>query len=76
MCIDWLGGTIVGGKAFSSMDDLREGYLKRDRESRFRPLVMSSMSDDGALVMTWQKANEARRTKLSLMNLHQERSKK
>ena len=36
---------------------------------------MSSWCDDGALVMRWKKANEARRTKLSLMILHPERSK-
>ena len=30
---------------------------------------MSSWPDDGALVMRWKKANEARRTKLSLMIL-------
>ena len=33
---DWLSGTIFqvfsGGKAISSMDDLREAYLKRERE--------------------------------------------
>ena len=36
---------------------------------------MSSWPDDGALVMRWKKANEARRTKLSLMILHRESSK-
>jgi len=36
---------------------------------------MSSWPDDGALVMRWKKANEARRTKLSLMILHLESSK-
>ena len=67
LCIDWLRGTVLGGKAISSMNDLREAYLKRerDRESRCRLLVMSSWPDDGALVMRWKKANEARRTKLS-----------
>ena len=54
------------------MNDLREAYLKRERESRYRLLVMSSWPDDGALVMRWKKANEARRTKLSLMILHPE----
>ena len=52
------------------MDDVREGCLKR--ESRCRLLVMSSWPDDGALVMRWKKANEARCTKLSLMILHPE----
>ena len=33
---------------------------------------MSSWPDDGALVMRWKKANEARCTKLSLMILHPE----
>ena len=33
LCIDWLRGTVLGAKALSSMDDLREGYLKRERES-------------------------------------------
>ena len=75
LCIDWLRGTILGGKAISSMDDLREGYLKRERESRCRLLVMSSWPDDGALVMRWKKTNEARRTKLSLIILHPERLK-
>jgi len=55
-------------------------YLKRERErereSRCRLLVMSSRPDDGALVMRWKKANEALRTKFSLMILHPERSKK
>jgi len=37
--------------------------------------VMSSWPDDGALVMRWKKANEARCTKLSLMILHPESSK-
>jgi len=45
---------------------------KRERESRCRLLVMSSWPDDGALVMRWKKANEACRTKLSLMILHPE----
>ena len=66
---DWLRGTIFhvfsGGKAISSMYDLREAYLKREKESRCRLLVMSS----------WKKANEARRTKLSLMILHRENLK-
>ena len=75
LCIDWLRGTILGGKAFSNMDDRREAYLKRERESRCRLLVMSSWPDDGALVMRWKKANEARCTKLSLMILHSEMSK-
>jgi len=75
LCIDWLRDTIRGGKAISSMDDLREGYLKRERESRCTLLVMSSWPDDGALVMRWKKANEARCTKLSLMMLHPESSK-
>ena len=77
LCIDWLRGTVLGGKAISSMNDLREAYLKRerDRESRCRLLVMSSWPDDGALVMRWKKANEARRTKLSLMILHPGSSK-
>ena len=70
MCINWLRGTIlqvfIGEKAISSMDDLREAYLKRERESGGRLLVMSSWPDDGALVMRWKKANEARRTKLFL----------
>ena len=30
--IDWLSGTIVGRDAISSMDDLMEAYLKRERE--------------------------------------------
>ena len=59
-----------GGKGISSIDDLREAYLKR--ESRCRLLVMSSWPDDGAVVMRWKKANEARCTKLSLMILHPE----
>ena len=33
---------------------------------------MSSWPDDGALVMRWKKANEARCTKFSLMILHPE----
>ena len=73
--INWLRDTIVqvfsGGKGISSIDDLREAYLKRERES-CRLLVMSSWPDDGALVMRWKKANEARCTKLSLMILHPE----
>ena len=73
---DWLRGTIFqvfsGGKAIPSLNDVREAYLKRERESRCRLLVMSSWPDDGALVMRWKKANEARRTKLSLMILHRE----
>ena len=64
MCIDWRRGTILGGKAISSMDDLREGYLSREGESRCMLLVMSSWPDDGALLMRWKKANKARRTKL------------
>ena len=32
LCIDWLRGTILGGKAISSMKGLREGYLKRERK--------------------------------------------
>ena len=64
-----------GGKGISSIDDLREAYLKRERESRCRLLVMSSWPDDGALVMRWKKANEARRTKFSLIILHPEGSK-
>ena len=36
---------------------------------------MSSGPDDGALGMRWKKANEARRTKLSLMVLYPECSK-
>ena len=79
LCIYWLRGTIFqvfsGGKAISSMNDLREAYLKRERESRCRLLVMSSWPDDGALVMRWKKANEVRRTKLSLMILLPESSK-
>ena len=47
---------------------------KRER-GRCRLLVMSSGPDDGALVMKWKKANEARRTKLSLMILYPESSK-
>ena len=71
LCIEWRRGTIFqvfnGGKAILSMHHLREAYLKRDREreSRCRLLVMSSWPDDGALVMRWKKANEARCTKLS-----------
>ena len=57
LCVNWLRGTILGGKAFSNMDDQREAYLKRERESRFRLLVMSSWPDDGAVVMGWKKAN-------------------
>ena len=57
------------------MNNVREGYLKRDRESRCRLLVMSPWPDDCALVMRWKKANEARCTKLSLMILHPESSK-
>ena len=68
--IDWQRGTTFqvfsGGKAISSMNDLMEAYLKRERECRCRLLVMSSWRDDGALVMRWKKANEARRTKLTL----------
>ena len=79
LCIDWLRGTIFqvfsGRKAISSMNDLREAYLKRERESRCRLLVMSSWPDDGALVMRWKKASEVRSTKLSLMILHPESSK-
>ena len=79
LCVDWLRGTIFqvlnGGKAISIMNDLKEPYLKRERESRCRLLVMSSWPDDGALVMRWKKANEARCTKFSLMILHPERSK-
>ena len=75
LCIDWLRGTVQGEKAISSMNDLREAYLKRERESRCRLLVMSSWPDDGALVMKWKKANEARRTKFSLIILHPEGSK-
>ena len=37
---------------------------------------MSSWPDAGALVMKWKKGNEVRRTKLSFMILHPERSKK
>ena len=55
---------MLGGKVISSMDDLREGYLKRERESRCRLLVMSSRPDDGALVMRWKKAIGGHRTKL------------
>ena len=36
---------------------------------------MSSLPGDGAFVMRWKKANEARRAKLSLMILHPESSK-
>ena len=68
LCIDWLRGTILGGKAFSSMDDVREEHISK--ESRCRLLMMSSWPDDGALVMRWKKANEVRRTKFSLMILH------
>ena len=67
LCIDWLRGRVLGGKAISSMDDLREAYLKRERESRCRLLVMSSWPDVGALVISWKKANKARRTKFSLV---------
>ena len=78
LCIDWLRGTVFlvssGGKAISSMNDLREAHLKRERE-RERLLVMSSWPDDGALVMRWKKANEARRTKLPLMIFCPESSK-
>ena len=56
------------------MNHLREAYLKRERESRCRLLVMSSWADDGALVMRWKKANEARCSKLLIF--HPERSKK
>ena len=49
---------------------------KRERESLCRLLVMGSWPDDGALVMGWKKANEARRTKLSLMILPSESLKK
>ena len=48
---------MLGGKAFSNMDDQREAYLKRERESRCRLLVMSSWPDNGAVVMGWKKAN-------------------
>ena len=68
LCRDWLRGTVLVGKAISSIDDLREAYLKR--ESRCRLLVISSWPDDGALVMRWKKANEACRTKFSLIILH------
>ena len=62
---------IFGGKVLTSMDAVREGYLKREREreSRCRLLVMSYWPDYGVLVMRWKKANEARCTKLSLMIL-------
>ena len=70
LCIDRLSGTIVGGKAIS-----REAYLKRERESRCRHLVMSSWPDDGALVTTWKKANEARCTKCSFLTLYPESSR-
>ena len=64
----------------------RESYFKygrskgsisqeRERESRCRLLVMSSWPDVGALVISWKKANEPRRTKFSLMVLHPESSK-
>ena len=71
----WLSGTIFqvfsGGKAISSMDDLREEHISKERErGRCRLLVMNSWPDDGALVMKWKRANEVRRTKLSLMILH------
>ena len=72
LCIDWLSDPIVGGKALLSMDDLREGYLKRERESRCRLLVMSSWPDDGALITRWKKANEACCTKLSFLTLYPE----
>ena len=36
---------------------------------------MSSWPGDGALVMRWKEANEARRTKLFLMILNPESSK-
>ena len=36
---------------------------------------MSSWPDVGALVISWKKANEVRRTKFSLMVLHPESSK-
>ena len=49
--------------------------ISKERDSRFRLLVMSSWPDDSALVTRWKKANEARRTKLSLMILHAESSK-
>ena len=55
------------------MDDVREGNLKR--ESHCRLLVMSSWSDDGALVTRWKKANEGRRTKLSFLILYPESSR-
>ena len=73
LCIDWPRGTVLVGKAISSIDDLREAYLKR--ESCCRLLVMSSWPDDGALVLKWKKAYEARRTKFSLIILHPESSK-
>ena len=44
--IDWLRGTVLVGKAISSIDDRREASLKR--ETRCRVLVMSSWPDDGA----------------------------
>ena len=69
LCIDWLRGTILGRKAFSSMEDLREAYLKREKESRCRLLVMSSWPDDGALVMRWKKASEAHRAKFTFRKL-------
>ena len=47
-----------------------KGSISQKRDSRCRLLVMSSWPDDGALVMRWKKANEARCTKLSLMILH------
>ena len=78
LCIDFLRGTTLqifsGGKANSIMNDLREAYLKRERESHCRHLVMSSWPDDGALVMRWKKVNEARCSKLLIF--HPERSKK
>ena len=77
LCIDWLRGRVLGGKAISIMDDLREAYLKREteRESRCRFLVMSSWPDVVALVISWKKANKGRRTKFSLMVLNPESSK-
>ena len=64
---DWLRGTIFhvfsGGKAISSMNHLREAYLKREREgeSRCRLLVMSSWPDDGALVILRDGRKQMRR---------------
>ena len=66
----------MAGNLFQVWTDISGKDISKERESRCRLLVMSSWPDDGALVMKWKKRNEVRRTKLSVMILHPERSKK